>query len=146
MALIFSLQAKAANFTETDSGSLDTIDALATDGVGGYFQSNTNYGLIGTSAYGTSLWASPQVSGNTSPTVVIESLGGSSDQLQVQDMNGNPELVIKDSGLLLLANASDSCDASTRRGARIVEGGPGVADSFQLCLKASGGSYSWVTK
>lgn len=146
LTLFLTVQLQAANFTETDDGSLDTIDGLATDGAGGYFQSNTNYGLMGTSAYGTSLWASPQVSGNTNPTVVIQSIGGASDQLQVQDLNGVAELTIKDSGLLVLANAVDSCNASNRGGLKVVQGGVGVADALQVCLKATDGSYSWVTK
>lgn len=136
LALLISFQVKAANFTETDSGSLDTIDGLATDGVGGYFQSNSNYGLMGTSAYGTSLWASPQVSSNTSPTVVIQSIGGSSDQLQVQDINGNPELAVHDDGGLQLniqGSVRPSCNSAVE-GLLSYQKHTGSADgNFKVC-------------
>lgn len=130
-----------------NSADQDAIDALSEDGAGGYFQSNTSYGVMGTSAYGTSGWFSPQTSGNTQPTVVIQSIGGTSDQLQVQDINGASLLSIKDSGLLLLADAHTETASAANRGAiRVVRGGAGVADQFQVCLKAANGTYSFVTK
>src|SRR5579863_5934556 len=88
------------------SGSFDdALDTSANNGAGLFAFSQNGYGSMGSSVYGTSLWASSSFSGNTSPTVVIQSVGPNSagpdaDLLQVQDQYGSPELIIRDSGLL----------------------------------------------
>lgn len=45
-----------------------------------------------------------------------------------------------------VSGSQPSCSSSTRGMLFVVRGGSGVADILQACMKASNGSYSWITK
>lgn len=70
--------------------------------------------------------------------------------LRVRDANAKVELagpVNSNKGLRLSTSGTQpTCDATTRGLMWNVEGGPGVADLFQVCQKDAADVYGWVTK
>lgn len=139
--LLFSMNVKAsdADSITVNTFNLDAIDAY----------SENAYGITAMSLNGTAGWFGSAATQTTEPIMVLQTAdlaNGSANFLEVQDENGTAVLKVDSKGLLMLSGPSESCSASTRGAIKVVKGGTGVADTLQVCLKSSGGTYSFVTK
>lgn len=132
----------------------DAVSGISNIGAGGYFHSNNFYGVMGESTAESSGWFSSNSSSNNAPTVLIVSIGGNADLLEIQDSGANPLVEVDKDGKLLgykgvqvaTSSAKPSCSASNRGLFWVVQGAAGVADQLQVCLKDAANSYSWVNK
>lgn len=129
----------------------DALDAISSNGFGAYLISSNSFGVFASSYASTSAYFSSGASNNNSPTMVLQNVGEAANLLEFQAVNSAVMASVGPTGEIsalsgLKLPATGSCDAAHRRNMKVVEGGSGVADALQVCLKDAGGSYSWVTK
>ena len=134
-----------------DSANGIGLNAETTGGMAVAAVSASSFGIFASSYSSTSAYFSSGTSANTAPTLVVQSVDGSADLVQIQDDMGSPLLSVDSSGALhanagLQLPSSGSCDSAHRGAMKVVLGGTGVADQLQVCLKNAGGTSSWVTK
>lgn len=141
----------ALNVQSTD---WDAVSGISIYGTGGYFYSENFYGVMGSSLNESSGWFSSGAGQNNAPTVLIQAIGGNADLFEVQDSGFNAVVEIDKDGKSLFykgaqlktSSTKPSCASSNRGLLWVVQGGVGVADLLQACLKDAAGSYAWVTK
>lgn len=135
----------------------DAVSGQSLNGVGGYFHSDYFYGVMGDSSNESSAYFSSNFSGNTKPTVLIQSIGGTANLLEIQDHPGAGNAVlmsVSSTGRAVLNNGAQlftsgtrpACSSATRGLLWVAQGGAGVADVLQACMKDAAGNYAWVNK